>query len=92
MLVCIQRFQNACGSDRNDNGWLEGKADPLQSARPRTDNCREWVCSFATGLVMVERDNNGAIARAKTFLRARLRLQPLNFAIARRRIRYQRLE
>jgi hypothetical protein len=37
---------------------------------------------------MVVRDNNGAIARAKTFHRARSRFHPLNFAITRRRIRH----
>ena len=70
MLACIQRSRNACGSDRSDNGWPEGKADGLQIARRRTDNCREWLCSFATSLVMVMRGNNGAVTRAKTFLGA----------------------
>jgi hypothetical protein len=42
-------------------------ADQLQTARHRTDNCREWACSFATGLVMVVRSNDGAIARGKKF-------------------------
>ena len=46
------------------------------------------LCSFATRLVMVVRGYNGAIARAKTFLRARSRFHPLNFAITRRRIRH----
>jgi len=88
VLACIQRSRNACGSDRNDNGWLEGKADPLQSARRRTNNCREWACSFATRLVIVVGGYNGAIARAKTFRRARSRFHPLNFPITRRRIRH----
>jgi hypothetical protein len=37
---------------------------------------------------MVVRSYGGAIARAKTFLRARSRFHPLNFAITRRRIRH----
>ena len=41
---------------------------------------------------MVVRGDHGAIACAKTFLRARSRFHPLNFPIARRRIRYQRFE
>jgi hypothetical protein len=61
------------------------------SARTRTTTAN-GTCSFAAGLVMVVCGDDGAIACAKTFLRARSRFHPLNFPITRRRIRYQRFE
>jgi hypothetical protein len=57
------------------------------SARTRTTTANE-TCSFATGLVMVVRGDNGAIACAKTFLRARSRFHRLDCPITRWRIRH----
>jgi hypothetical protein len=45
MSEYIRQFQNAFDSDRNDNDWLEGRADLFQSARRHRGNCREWACS-----------------------------------------------
>ena len=56
-------------------------------AAAQTTAANELVHS-PPGLVIAMRGYNGAIARAKTFLRARSRFHPLNFAITRRRIRH----
>ena len=56
-------------------------------AAAQTTAANELVHS-PPGLVIAMRSYNGAIARAKTFLRARSRFHPLNFAITRRRIRH----
>ena len=79
MLAAAIAMTMACLKER----WIRFKAHA-----PAQTTAANGSVSFATALMMVVRGKNGAIARAKTFHRARSRFHGLNFAITRRRIRH----